>query len=96
MKEYIPYIKMKFEQILLFLKSSFLPYLFMYKIGGHEVTFLCWITSRKNPIVAILFFDVTDIIHLKMDQKETTLEACQDLLWSHDSWSQLLIATGRL
>ncbi len=63
---------------------------------GHSTTFRCPILGTRSALVAILYMDDTDMIHLQMDTIETIEEAHRSLQDSVSSWDNLLIAMGGL
>ena len=67
----------------------------VHKWQEHGVTFLCPITNAGQNAVAIMYVDDTDLLHLNMSMDESVQDTHAALQGSIDSWSQLLIATGR-
>ena len=55
---------------------------------------MCPISQRTGHLAAILFVDNNNLIHVDMDQDQTTEEAHEDLQASVNSWGKLLIASG--
>jgi hypothetical protein len=67
----------------------------VHKWQGHGVTFLCPITNAGQNAVAIMYVDDTDLLHLNMSMDESVQDTHAALQGSINSWSQLLIVTGR-
>jgi hypothetical protein len=65
-----------------------------HKRRGHGATFLCPISLVHSNLLAVLFVDDTNVIHLDMNHRESHLEALEGLQQSIMSWGKLLIATG--
>ena len=59
--------------------------------GGH---FVCPISRRSGHLLAILFVDDNDLIHVDMGKDQSADEAVYDLQRSIVSWSRLLMASG--
>jgi hypothetical protein len=65
-----------------------------HKRRGHGAKFLCPISLVRSNLVAVLFVDDTDVIHLDITRQESMVEALQGLQESVYNWGKLLIATG--
>jgi len=65
-----------------------------HKKKGHGAHFLCPISELKTDLVAILYVDDTDIIHLDMSKDDSVADTHAALQASVMSWGNLLIATG--
>ncbi len=61
---------------------------------GHGAKFLRLILLVRNNLVAVLFIDDIDVIHLDMTRQESAVEALHGLQESFYNWGKLLIATG--
>jgi hypothetical protein len=61
---------------------------------GHSATFQCPITYLSANILAILYVDETDLLHINLDKDETADDAHTTIQNSVNSWGNLLIATG--
>jgi hypothetical protein len=65
-----------------------------HKHWGHGAKFLCLISLVRRNLLAVLFVDDTDVIHLDMNHRKSHLKALEELQQSVMSWGKLLIATG--
>ncbi len=65
-----------------------------HKRRGHGAKFLCLISLVCSNLLAVLFVDDTDVIHLDMNHRESQLEALEGLLQRVVNWGKLLFATG--
>ena len=65
-----------------------------HKRKGHGTVIKCPISNTDGHLAAILFVDDCDLLHLRMDKKETVQEAHQAMQDSMTNWGKLLIATG--
>jgi hypothetical protein len=65
-----------------------------HKRLGHGAKFPCPISLVSRNLLAVLFVDDTDVIHLDMNSRESQLEALEGLQQSVICWGKLLIATG--
>jgi hypothetical protein len=61
---------------------------------GHGAKFTCPITDLQHHLLAILYVDDTDILHINLTQNENIDEEHQAIQSSVNSWGNLLIATG--
>ncbi len=61
---------------------------------GHGATFQCPITRSSANILAIIYVDDTDFLHINFDKDKTAKEAHAAIQSSVNSWGNLLIATG--
>jgi hypothetical protein len=60
----------------------------------HSATFRCPISHLSANILAILYVDNTDLLHINFDTDETVNDAHAVIQKSVNSWGNLLIATG--
>jgi hypothetical protein len=60
----------------------------------HSITFQCLISHLSANILAILYVDDTDLLHINFDTDETVNDAHAAIQNSVNSWGNLLIATG--
>ena len=65
-----------------------------HKKKGHRGKFVCPISQRTGHLEAILFVDNNDLIHIDMNQEQTSVEAHEDQQTSVNSWGKLLIVSG--
>ena len=61
---------------------------------GHGAKFYCPITKLKEHLLAILYVDDTDILHIDLTKDESVDEAHRAIQESVNSWGNLLITTG--
>ncbi len=61
---------------------------------GHSVHFLAPFSMVLAQLLAILYIDDTDMMHLDMEQEESIFDVHWELQESFLSWGKLLIATG--
>ena len=65
-----------------------------HKKKGHVASFVCPISLIRGELAAILYVDDTDVIHVNLQEEETSETAHERLQQSVLSWGNLLIATG--
>ncbi len=61
---------------------------------GHGAKFRCPITNLAAHILAILYVDDTDLLHINFHHDESNNDANAAIQNSVNSWGKLLIATG--
>ena len=61
---------------------------------GHGAKFICPITHLKQHLLAILYVDDTDLLHIDLSKNGTVDEVHNEIQASVKSWGNLLIATG--
>jgi hypothetical protein len=61
---------------------------------GHCTKFTCPISNLSSQLLAILYTDDTDLIHINLDKDESVASAHEAIENSVHSWGNLLIATG--
>ncbi len=63
---------------------------------GHGAKFLSPITKLQHHLLAILYVDDTDILHIDLTKDESVDKVQRAIQSSVNSWGNLLIATGGL
>ena len=48
----------------------------------------------RRSLLAILYVNNTDLLHIKMDAEESIVEVHTAIQWAIENWGRLLIATG--
>jgi hypothetical protein len=61
---------------------------------GHGTKFYCPISKLKQHLLAILYVDDTDILHIDLTEDESVDEVHSAIKHSVNNWGNLLIATG--
>jgi hypothetical protein len=61
---------------------------------GHGAKFLCLITNLRQHLLAILYVDDTDILHIDLTKDESTDKVHTAIQGNVNSWGNLLIVTG--
>ncbi len=65
-----------------------------HKKKGHGAKFLCPITQRQHHLLAILYINNTNLLHINLTKHESIDEVHLAIQESVNSWGNLLIATG--
>ncbi len=60
---------------------------------GHRAKFLCPITQLQHHLLAILYINNTDLLHIDLTKNENVNEVHRAIQDSVNSWGNLLIAT---
>ncbi len=68
--------------------------LWMYRAKGHGSHFIVLMSHMQSSLLAILYVDDTDLLHLNMEGDETISETHLALQCAIENWGKLLIATG--
>ncbi len=61
---------------------------------GHGAKLYCPITNLQHHLLAILYVDDTDLLHIDLTKDESVDEVHKAIQTSVNSWGNLLIATG--
>ena len=61
---------------------------------GHGAQFISPISLVRSSLLAILYVDNTDLLHINMDAEESIGEVHTAIQRAIENWGQLLIATG--
>jgi hypothetical protein len=60
---------------------------------GHGACFLAPLSHMRRSLLAILYVDNTDLLHLNMDMNKSMQEVHAALEFAIENWGRLLIAT---
>ncbi len=61
---------------------------------GHGAKFYCLITNLQHHLLAILYVDDTDLLHIDLTKNKSVDKVHDAIQNSVNSWGNLLIATG--
>jgi hypothetical protein len=65
-----------------------------HRAKGHGAQFIAPMSQVKRSLLAILYVDDMDLLHLNMERNELVQEVHVALQRSIENWGKLLVATG--
>jgi hypothetical protein len=68
--------------------------LWAHRAKGHDTQFIAPMSQVRRSLLAILYVNDTNLLHLNMERDELVQEVHAALQWSIENWGKLLVATG--